>query len=299
VDQLTHPFAHFGFVVWPAAFAVNLCLLRRHEETRNIAWAHSVGLWFFAALTAWEAAWWMGELIRGGEVWRLIGWPLAPLALLAWLSDRGGRVAWPVLRFLRAYLVAGAIPLAGFLWLWMLHANFTSRGDAAPLPYLPLVNPLDLVQFAALMVLFAWWRRVRSEPLAVPQFQSGEIAYIGLGCAGFLWLNGMLLRTLHQWSGVRFGFEPMMRSMLVQASLSIFWSVLALCAMLVATRLRLRSLWLSGAGLMGVVVAKLFFIDLSNVGGVERIVSFIGAGLLMLVIGYVSPVPPSTAGEAR
>jgi uncharacterized membrane protein len=149
------------------------------------------------------------------------------------------------------------------------------------------------------MTLFAWWRRVRSEPLAVPQFQSGEIATIGLGCAGFLWLNGMLLRTLHQWSGVRFGFEPMMQSMLVQASLSIFWSVLALGAMFVATRLRLRPLWLAGAGLMGVVVVKLFFIDLSNVGGVERIVSFIGVGLLMLVIGYVSPVPPSTAGEAR
>ena len=299
VDVVTHPFDHFGFVAWPAAFAVNLWLLRRHEETRAITWAHSVGLWLFAALTAWEAAWWMGELIRGGEVWRLIGWAVVPLALLAGLTDRGERIAWPVLRFLRAYLVEGAIPLAAFLWLWMVHANFTSRGDAAPLPYLPLVNPLDLVQFAALMALFAWSRRLGSQPLSLPQFQSGEIAYIGLGCAGFLWLNGMLLRTLHQWSGVRFGLEPMMRSMLVQASLSIFWSVLALCAMFVATRLRLRALWLTGAGLMGVVVVKLFFIDLSNVGGVERIVSFIGVGLLMLVIGYVSPVPPSTAGEAR
>lgn len=299
LDLVTHPFEHFGFVAWPAAFAVNLWLLRRHEETREIAWAHSVGLWLFAAVTGWEAAWWMGELIRGGEVWRLIGWALVPLALLSWLTDRGERVAWPVFRFLRAYLVEGAIPLAAFLWLWMVHANFTSRGDAAPLPYLPLINPLDLVQFGTLMALFAWSRRVGSEPLAVPQFQSGEIAYIGLGCAGFLWLNGMLLRTLHQWSGVRFGFEPMMRSMLVQASLSIFWSVLALGAMFVATRLRLRSLWLAGAGLMGVVVVKLFFIDLSNVGGVERIVSFIGVGLLMLVIGYVSPVPPSTAGEVR
>ena len=298
-EQLQHPFERLGFVAWPAAFAVHLWLLRRHEETRHIEWAHSVALWLFAALTGWEAAWWMGELIGEGDVWRLIGWALAPLALLAWLTDRGERVVWPVLRFLRAYLVEGAIPLAAFLWLWMVHANFTSRGDAAPLPYLPLVNPLDLVQFAALMALFAWWRRVRSEPLAVPQFPSSAIAYIGLGCAGFLWLNGMLLRTLHQWSGVRFGIEPMMRSMLVQASLSIFWSVLALGAMFVATRLRLRPLWLAGAGLMGVVVIKLFFVDLSNVGGVERIVSFIGVGLLMLVIGYVSPVPPSTAGEAR
>jgi uncharacterized membrane protein len=299
LDRAAHPFTNFGYIVWPAAFAVHLWLLRRHDETHEIAWGHSIGLWLFAALGAWEAAWGMGELIKGGDVWRLIGWPLVPLALLALLTDRGERIAWPVARFLRAYLIEGAMPLAAFLWLWMVHANFTSRGDAAPLPYLPLVNPLDLVQFAALMALFAWCRRLASEPLSVAQFKSGEIAAIGLGCAAFLWLNGVLLRTLHQWSGVPFGLEPMMRSTLVQASLSIFWSVLALCAMFSATRLRLRPLWLTGAGLMAVVVVKLFFVDLSNIGGIERIVSFIGVGLLMLIIGYVSPVPPSTAGEAR
>jgi uncharacterized membrane protein len=91
--------------------------------------------------------------------------------------------------------------------------------------------------------------------------------------------------------------DAMMRSMLVQASLSIFWSVLALCAMVTATRMRARALWLVGAGLMAVVVGKLFFVDLSNVGGIERIVSFIGVGLLMLVVGYFSPVPPAKAAE--
>jgi len=39
-------------------------------------------------------------------------------------------------------------------------------------------------------------------------------------------------------------------------------------------------------------VVKLFLVDLSNVGTVERIVSFIGVGVLMLVIGYLLPVPP-------
>jgi uncharacterized membrane protein len=39
-------------------------------------------------------------------------------------------------------------------------------------------------------------------------------------------------------------------------------------------------------------VAKLFLVDLSNVGGIERIVSFIAVGVMMLVIGYFSPVPP-------
>jgi uncharacterized membrane protein len=253
----------------------------------------------FAGLSAWEVAWWTGELVRGGEVWRLVGWPLVPIALLAWLSDRGERIAWPVARHLEAYLFHGGIVLAGFLWLWMLHANFDSRGDPSPLPYLPLLNPLDLAQGAGLLTLFAWLGRLRRAPFTSDIFQTHELAYVALGSIAFFWLNGVLLRTLHHWAGVPFQMDAMMRSMLVQASLSIFWSVLALCAMVTATRIRTRPLWLTGAGLMAAVVAKLFFVDLSNVGGIERIVSFIGVGLLMLVVGYFSPVPPAKAAEGK
>jgi len=38
-------------------------------------------------------------------------------------------------------------------------------------------------------------------------------------------------------------------------------------------------------------VAKLLLVDLSGSGTVTRIVSFIGVGLLMLVIAYVAPLP--------
>ena len=72
----------------------------------------------------------------------------------------------------------------------------------------------------------------------------------------------------------------------------MFWRVLALGAMLIATSRSRRPLWLVGAGLMAVVVGKLFLIDLSNVGTIARIVSFLGVGVLMLVIGYLAPVPP-------
>jgi uncharacterized membrane protein len=47
------------------------------------------------------------------------------------------------------------------------------------------------------------------------------------------------------------------------------------------------------------VVAKLFLVDLSSIGTVQRIVSFIGVGVLMLVVGYFSPVPPRAPEEAR
>ena len=45
-------------------------------------------------------------------------------------------------------------------------------------------------------------------------------------------------------------------------------------------------------------VIKLFIIDLANIGGIERIVSFLAVGVLMLVIGYVAPVPPRQRPEA-
>jgi uncharacterized membrane protein len=300
ISQSTHPFEHLGYIAWLLAFGTHLWLLRRHEEdTKAIRWWHAAGLWLLAALGAWELAWLIGDIVQGGGAWRLIGWALVPALLVACLTARGERLAWPVARHLEAYLSHGVFPLVVFLWLWMNFANFDSNGDAAPLPYAPIFNPLDLAQAGALLVQFAWFRRIRRADFAPQDFRSPELAYTALGISAFVWLNGVLLRTLHHWAGVPFLFDAMARSMLVQAALSIFWSVLALCAMLTATRLRLRPLWLTGAGLMAVVVVKLFFIDLSNVAGIERIVSFIGVGVLMLVIGYLSPVPPSTVGEGK
>jgi uncharacterized membrane protein len=53
-----------------------------------------------------------------------------------------------------------------------------------------------------------------------------------------------------------------------------------------------RPLWIAGAILLGLVVAKLFLADLAGVGSVARIVSFIGVGAMMLAVGYLAPLPP-------
>jgi uncharacterized membrane protein len=94
---------------------------------------------------------------------------------------------------------------------------------------------------------------------------------------------------------VPWSFAAIWSSRLVQVALSLLWSVFALAAMVVAHRRRYRGAWVAGAALLAVVVAKLFFVDLSQAGGVERIVSFMGVGVLMLIVGYVAPVPPRTA----
>jgi uncharacterized membrane protein len=110
---------------------------------------------------------------------------------------------------------------------------------------------------------------------------------------GFLWLNTALLRTLHYWAAIPFDFDAMTGSTLVQTAVSIFWTVLALATMLIATRRVARGMWVAGAVLLAVTIVKLFLVDLSRVGTVERIVSFLAVGLLTLVIGYFSPLPPA------
>jgi uncharacterized membrane protein len=108
----------------------------------------------------------------------------------------------------------------------------------------------------------------------------------------FVWINGLALRTIHFWFEVPFTFQGLWHSRLVQAVLALLWSLLALATMVLANRRHWRIAWIAGALLLALVVAKLFLVDLSQVGGVERIVSFIGVGLLLLLIGYLAPVPP-------
>jgi uncharacterized membrane protein len=63
-------------------------------------------------------------------------------------------------------------------------------------------------------------------------------------------------------------------------------------------RRRLRAQWIAGAGLIALVVAKLFFVELLNAAGWARVVSFIGVGVLLLIIGYIAPLPPRHGAEA-
>ena len=194
-------------------------------------------------------------------------------------------------------MVAGGAPLAVFLALWVLYANM-GDGDPFPLPYVPVLNPLDIAIGAAFVLIATWLRAAARQGLQAWLERSIGAVYALYAIGAFLWVNGTLLRTVHHWTGLPFLLRPMLASQLVQASFSILWMVLALAAMVVATRRAIRAVWICGAALMGIVVAKLFVVDLSGIGTLERIVSFVGVGVLMLLIGYLSPVPPRLPARA-
>ena len=208
----------------------------------------------------------------------LIGWSAFAFVGL-WFARRD--------KFVRLCAIA-SMPLILIMWAWTFYANLTQDGGSWT--RIPLFNPLDLVQAVVYAIAALWLVRVNRLGLPVAHYRVQ--LQIAVGATAFLWLNTILLRTLHHWADVPYVLEDMANSMLVQASVSVFWTVCALAMMIWATRRAMRAFWFVGAGLLALTVVKLFLFDLSHVQGIERIVSFIGIGLMLLLIGYFSPLPP-------
>jgi len=291
-----HPFENGGWVSWPLAFVVFYFVCKRHEgEPRSpISNGLHVGsLWLLAALASWELYWMIDQGVAGGGSWPTIAWALVPAVMLFTLPKLTARLHWPIEIHREAYVGVAAVGLALYLALWSIQTNVTLAGNPFPLPFVPVLNPLDLAELFVLLVLVRFWLYLRSAHLADYAILPERPVVIGLAMLAFIWLNAALLRSLHHLAGVPFELEALVRSTLVETSISIFWTVIALTTMLVATRKHSRIVWLTAAGLLGVVIAKLFLVDLSHTGTVERIISFVGVGLLMLIIGYFSPLPPA------
>ncbi|MBS0419018.1 MAG: DUF2339 domain-containing protein [Proteobacteria bacterium] len=291
--SVQQPFADGGWLSWPVAFAAFYFVCKRHEGEPGSPLANALhvgSLWLLAALASWQLYWWIDHGIAGGSSWPTIAWALVPAVILFALPKLK---RWPFTPHRTAYRGIAALGLAFYLALWSVGTNVTLPGNPYPLPFVPLLNPLDLAEFFVLLVLLRYWLFLRSAQLAdfvlIPQ----RPVFTGLAVLAFVWLNAALLRSVHHLAGVPFEVPALVQSNLVETAISIFWTVIALTTMLVATRKSARVVWLTAAGLLGVVIAKLFLVDLSHVGTVERIVSFVGVGVLMLVIGYFSPLPPA------
>lgn len=297
-----HLFADWYGAPWLLAAGVHvyllLCFERLWEGGLLKLW-HLFGLLLLVFVLSWESAWAVHRMVGGSRLWWTVMWGIMPGAAVLALSTRGAHILWPVQRFSGVYLGAGPAILAAVLFLWSLGAAFTAD-DPAPLSYLPVLNPLDISQAFAFAVILKWAWQARQSP-HLELFASAEragqavAAIHGAVAVGvFVWLNSMVARTVHFWTGVPYAAASLYRSMLFQAAAAILWTLLALGAMAVGARKGIRAVWFAGAGLLGLVVVKLFIIDLGGSGTVARIVSFIAVGVLMLLIGYVSPLPPRT-----
>jgi len=290
---LPHLFAGWGALAWTLALAAHYTLLRLSENKwplTVVEFYHQLSLWLILFILSRESAWFIGQTLDSG-VWSFLCWGVVPAAGIFLLGGLGRKLAWPVSRFEHAYLVTGSAVVVAYLCCWSL-ASLLQSGDPAPLPFLPLINPLEVFQVVVLLVCLHW--AVQYRPWLAEQLHGrmGQPIIYVAGTIVFLWLNAAVARTVHFFAGVPYQGDNLFHSTVFQASISILWSLSALSIMVWSTRKMNRHIWMLGGGLLGLIVLKLFLVDLSGTGTIGRIVSFLVVGLLMLLIGYFSPLPP-------
>lgn len=189
---------------------------------------------------------------------------------------------------------------------WVIITNWSYDGVIWGLSYFPLLNLYDITSLLTLLVGFSLYymsqhRRDESiiESSAAPQTKrifTADYLLVMLGLISFWLISSMLVRTLHAFIGTPLWDSAQggaWNSEQVQTGLTILWTLLALVATIVASRYWQRTLWFMGIGLLGIVVLKLVLVDLSQTEAIWRVISFLGAGSLILLIGYLAPLPPA------
>lgn len=283
VDLLLWP-AVAMIALWLAVMLAALAGLRDPQQ-RGISLGHIGLLW---TAVVWLSYGWVQMASRHwqlGEGWETAG-ALLPLALLLLgTARRPGLMAWPMASQYIHYRERWVIPAVGVLCgLWLLALG--SAGDAAPLSFVPLLNPLDLVQ---LLLFAAAVAAVRGRP-------AQQALVLPLAFAGLVLLSVIGLRGVHHLAGAPWS-AAILRNDIAQATLTVLWSLAGVTAWVLGSKRRNWGLWCTGAVLMGLVLVKLMLIDRRYMGDLAGIVSFLAVGGLLVLVGRIAPTPPRRQTE--
>jgi len=178
----------------------------------------------------------------------------------------------------KSYGSGGLILFISLLGIVSLSMN----GNPEPLKYIPILNPLEIM-FIFISGLSSYWLYL---------YKDEKMYKYIIGVSAFILFTIAYTRGIHFYTGVNYNIESMFDDNFFQTGLSILWSLMGISIMLMAKKYSNRMVWMTGFGLLSLVVVKLFFVELSHTGTIERIVSFMVVGTLLLLIGYFAPIPP-------
>ncbi len=288
----TQPFAHWGALAW-LAFAVAgaralWCLRMQHGAG---AIAAQFIWWLLWPLVVSLGAAWLADAFLLANGWRCALLAAPWLIVAAFGMLRWSWIAWPQgagFAPARTALLSCVFGVLGVGWVLVL----LDPVSASPLPWLPLLNPAELTQLAVLALLARWAWSAQS-PVLLQRWR-----VTALGVLGWALLTGSTLHSVHHWGAVPWDTQ-LLGATLSQTSLTIVWSVLGVLGWVIGSRRGQRGLWLGGALLMGLVLAKLVLVDRQHLGNLLGIGSFMAYGLLCTVVGYLAPAPPRQAPLAE
>ena len=284
-----------GWLAWAGAAVAVVAILKWADERAPTRWltvSHANALGLVVLLITWFAYRWLDAQVGVGDGWDVALWTLAPALLAYGVASLSGRGFWPLDRHSSAYVGIGGLPIVvwSLAWVWL---GVFSDAEPRPVGYLPIVNPAELAGLCSLALAWRWLQQQQADATS-----TWRLSVAGaIGASGLWLLMTAAARFVHFYYGVAYLPDAIVESAVYQTLISIIWTVVALGLMAVGARQSHRTLWLVGAGLLALTVVKLIVVDLSAVGTIERIVSFVSVGVLTLAIGYFAPLPPRSTDQ--
>ena len=289
-----HPFQNLGYIAWPLGFLISYLLLYRNREKWDkhlLMIFHAISLWLIMFIITWLADDVLETFLPVLKDWSYLVWGITPVICLAVLFMNRSDNYWPFDSYRSSYFSAGLLPVFVYLCYWFV---ITCKTQVLPIfiKYFPLLNLQDISLLIVLGFMIYWIRLWSQLKLPKPDLINVVFAYSVISLLAFVWLNSIIANAVHFFGGVSFDMESMVSSELFQSVISIAWTLTAFTVMFFASKKQFRKLWFIGATLLGIVIIKLFTIDMHDSGTLTRIVSFISVAVLMLVFSYFSPTPP-------
>nr|ELR5143295.1 DUF2339 domain-containing protein [Providencia stuartii] len=289
-----------GSLIWPVMLGSSV-LFAMHAQKAHYIWMqrilHGATFWLIIAFIAAQVNWFVAILPWGmnelGYFIYVMTITLTTLVLY-WLQSqkmppmkRNGIIYW--YSFLPVILVLIVLSFVANL----------EDGKLTFWNYVPLINPLDEAGLFSIASLLLMRRGLVQKLKKIRVFDLWVIRGLSLAAIvlSILWFNGIMLRAISDFAEINWNAQALFDSRLVQTILSISWSLAALAFMIFASLKQNRLSWLFGAGIFACVVVKLFLVDIYGQDGLFRAISFIVVAILILVVGYFSPLPPKMAQE--
>ncbi len=289
-----------GFVAWPLCLAAIYWVIHQLEDSAyaSTSYAYAPWLWLSSLFVGFALYGLADRSLALGPDWGLAGIGIGLGGVSAAALHLIRRELGAFGRFARIHFTFGVGPILIVGLLWVFGTNFAADGAFAPLAYLPLLNPIDLTITLIAVSAGVWALRLASMESAEALEASKPAMRLVAVVLAFCWMNAVLTRSVVQWTGVAHRPDALWDSISLQVCLSIAWTLVGVAGMWFSTRQRLRKPWMAFAGLLAITVIKLFVVDLSQLTTPAKIGTFLVVGVLLLIVGYLSPVPPEEAAEA-
>jgi uncharacterized membrane protein len=197
-----------------------------------------------------------------------------PAVVIGWAAE-GAAAVWIGLR-------VSSVPFQyGGLLLWVLAALKLSEGYFdTPARFVPILNPRSLSTFFLVALGYAMaWMFGRDQSDQGTRIRTG--LHVAASLLSLMWVTAEIRSywDLRDQTLQAFLYEQMM--------LSLAWGTYGAALIVAGMRWRYPVARYIGMTVIAVTVLKVFFYDLWELGGIYRVIGFIGFGVLLVLVSYL------------